>query len=233
MAKHPESTSRGRGFFVAFEGGDGAGKSTQIGLLAQVVEASGREVVTTREPGGTELGAQIRGLLLHGGGVSPRAEALLFAADRAEHVDSLIGPALERGAVVITDRFVDSTLAYQGARSELEPAELRALARFATGGLMPDLTVLLDVSPQLGRSRREGGDDRIEAECEVFHSRVREGFLALAQASPERYLVLDAGGSVGEIAERVAQVVSERLDHRAEAAPAGRPSGHDGAGVAR
>lgn len=191
------------GLFVAFEGGDGAGKSTQLELLGQAVAALGREVVVTREPGGTELGAAIRQLLLHGEGVSPRAEALLFAADRAEHVASVIEPGLARGAVVISDRYVDSTLAYQGARQELAGGELIALSRFATGGRVPDLTVLLDVSPAVGRLRRQGGDDRIEAESDAYHSRVREGFLALASAEPGRYLVLDAGLPVAQIAASV------------------------------
>lgn len=216
MNTPPEPASEG--FFVAFEGGDGAGKTTQIGLLAQVLRARGNEVLLTREPGGTELGTAIRGLLLHGGRVSPRAEALLFAADRAEHVASVIEPALARGGVVISDRYVDSTLAYQGARRELSRAELEALSAFATGGRLPDLTVLLDVSPEVGRSRRSGGDDRIEAESDAYHARVREGFLALAAVSPHRYLVLDAGLPVEVIARHVAEGVGERFDaaHDAE-----------------
>lgn len=208
----PAAPASAPGLFIAFEGGDGAGKSTQLELLAGAVRERGREVVVTREPGGTELGAAIRELLLHGGGVSPRAEALLFAADRAEHVASVIEPALARGAVVITDRYVDSTLAYQGARRELSLPELLSVSEFATNGRLPDLTVLLDVSPEVGRSRRRGGDDRIEAESDAYHARVREGFLALARACPQRYLVLDAGLPVERLADRVAGALAERLD---------------------
>lgn len=186
------------------------GKTTQIRLLAEVLRGGGREVVTTREPGGTELGAQVRDLLLHGEHVSPRAEALLFAADRAEHVASLIAPALRRGAVVITDRYVDSTFAYQGARDELSRDDLAALSGFATGGLKPDVTVLLDVTPEVSRSRR-GGDDRIEAEADDFHARVRAGFLALAQAVPDRYLVIDARAPKDENAQKIAEFVLGRL----------------------
>ena len=208
---NPPAPAAPAGFFVAFEGGDGAGKSTQIGLLARALQSHGREVVVTREPGGTELGGSIRSLLLHGGRVSPRAEALLFAADRAEHVASVVEPSLARGAVVLSDRYVDSTLAYQGARRELSPADLEALAVFATGGRLPDLTVLLDVSPELGRSRRTDGDDRIEAESDNYHARVRASFLALADMNPHRYLVLDAGLSVETLGQRVAGCVARRL----------------------
>ncbi|MCA1712848.1 MAG: dTMP kinase [Actinobacteria bacterium] len=184
------------GVFVALEGGEGAGKSTQARLLATWLEEQGHEVVLTREPGATAAGQRIRDLLLDPatGGLAPRAEALLYAADRAQHVAGVVLPALRRGAVVITDRFVDSSLAYQGAGRQLERDEVAKLSRWATEGLRPDLTLLLDVEPEVGlaRARGEGAPDRIEQESLAFHRRVREGFLDLAQLEPDRYLVLSA-----------------------------------------
>ncbi len=179
------------GLFVALEGGDGAGKSTQSRLLAQWLESLGRTVARTHEPGGTEVGTHIRQVLLHGDHVAPRAEALLFAADRAHHVETLIRPALARGEVVITDRFMDSSIAYQGAGRELLAEDVRRLSMWATGGLVPDLTVVLDVSPATGRTRRGAVHDRLESEPDPFHDTVREQFVALADADPDRYLVLD------------------------------------------
>lgn len=181
-----------RGLFVAFEGGDGAGKSTQVALLAQALRDAGRRVVVTRQPGGTELGAGIRELLLHGGAVSPRAEALLFAADKAQHVDEVVCPALDRGEDVLTDRYTDSSVAYQGAGRELGPDEIDRLLEWAVGSLVPDLTVVLDVPVDVGRQRRGSVHDRVEAEPDPFHERVRRHFLDRAEADPERYLVLDA-----------------------------------------
>lgn len=201
--------------FIAFEGGDGAGKSTQVERLVAALTDRGNEVVRTREPGGTELGAEIRRLLLHGDAVGARAEALLFAADRAHHVDTLIRPALDRGAVVVTDRYVDSSIAYQGAGRALDAQEVADLSAWATGGLVPDLTVLLDVTPQTGRHRRDDrSSDRMETEADAFHDRVRDHFLALAAAAPERYLVLDAATSRGALAEAVLA--------RVDAMPTGR-----------
>lgn len=182
------------GLFVAFEGGDGAGKSTQSRLLGAALEALGREVVLTREPGGTALGAAIRQVLLHGDHVAPRAEALLFAADRAHHVATLVRPALERGAVVLTDRYMDSSIAYQGVARALQHDDIRAISRWAVQDLLPDLTVLLDVTPEQGRARRGGVHDRLEREDDTFHEAVRQGYLQLAAAEPARYLVLDATG---------------------------------------
>lgn len=179
------------GLFIAFEGGDGAGKSTQVRLLASALEGLGREVVVTRQPGGTPLGAQIRDLVLHGDHVSPRAEALLFAADKAHHVDQLIRPSMERGAVVITDRYTDSSVAYQGAGRDLGAAEVHDLQMWAVGSLVPDLTVIVDVSAAEGRRRRGEVHDRLEAEADTFHDAIRTHFLAMAQGSPERYLVVD------------------------------------------
>lgn len=193
------------GVFVTFEGGDGAGKTTQIALAQAWLEGQGRAVVTTREPGGTELGAEIRRLILHGGHVAPRAEALLYAADRAHHIATLVRPALERGRVVLQDRYVDSSVAYQGAGRALDAAEIESISRWATGALVPDLTVLLDVDPRDGRARRggRGVEDRLEREADDFHARVREHFLALAARDRERYLVIDASLAREEVARQV------------------------------
>lgn len=187
------------GLFLAFEGGDGAGKSTQVRLLAEALEALGREVVVTRQPGGTPLGAAIRDLVLHGDHVSPRAEALLFAADKAHHVDQLIRPAIQRGAVVVTDRYTDSSVAYQGSGRDLGAVEVHDLQMWAVGSLVPDLTVIVDVPSDEGRRRRGEVHDRLESEGDTFHDTVRQHFLAMAQGSPERYLVVDGTSSPEEI----------------------------------
>ena len=196
------------GVFVCFEGGEGSGKSTQSRLLRERLEQRGREVVLTFEPGDTAVGAQVRRIVLspETGDLSPRTEALLYAADKAEHVHALVLPALARGAVVVTDRYVDSTLAYQGAGRSFDAddaAEVERVARWATRGLLPDLTVVLDLDPAEGLARFEGRD-RIEAEGLEFHQRVRAAFLAMARADPDRYLVLDARATVEEIADAVA-----------------------------
>jgi dTMP kinase len=187
----PERSTSLRGLFIALEGGDGAGKSTQARLLGAWLEGAGHRVVLTREPGGTAFGREVRALVLHGDHVVPRAEALLFAADRADHVETLILPALARGEVVITDRYVDSSIAYQGSGRDLGVDEVRDLSRWATGGLVPALTVLLDLPAGIGRDRRNGVHDRLESESAEFHDAVRGRFLALAAADPDRYLVLD------------------------------------------
>ncbi len=193
-----------RGLFVAFEGGDGAGKSTQVRLLTAALETAGRTVLVTRQPGGTPLGAEIRRLVMHGGHVSPRAEALLYAADKAHHVDELIRPALEAGQDVLTDRYTDSSIAYQGAGRELGPEEIHRLLDWAVGGLFPDLTIVLDVPAEVGRARRGAtGEDRIEREGDDFHERVRRHFLDLAAAAPERYLVLDGTRPPAELHAQV------------------------------
>ena len=207
------------GRFIVFEGGEGAGKSTQVRLLAERLRAAGRDVVVTREPGATKVGARIRGLLLDGDptesdGIAPRAEALLYAADRAHHVATVVRPALSRGAVVISDRYVDSSLAYQGAGRVLPVDEVSWLSAWATGGLKPDLVVLLDVDPNVGLARvadRGGRVDRLEAEALPFHERVRYAFLDLAAAEPNRYLVLDASRAADSVAGMVADRVASLL----------------------
>ncbi|MER5963799.1 dTMP kinase [Streptomyces sp. NPDC002057] len=198
------------GFFIALEGGDGAGKSTQVQALAEWIRAKGHEVVVTREPGATPIGKRLRSILLDvsSAGLSNRAEALLYAADRAEHVDSLVRPALERGAIVLSDRYIDSSVAYQGAGRDLSPTEIARISRWATDGLVPHLTVVLDVSPETARERFTEAPDRLESEPPEFHARVRAGFLALASADPSRYLVVDAG----QEPEAVTTVVRHRLD---------------------
>ncbi|MEI2821236.1 MAG: dTMP kinase [Marmoricola sp.] len=192
------------GLFIAFEGGEGAGKSTQSALLKQWLEAQGRRVVLTRQPGGTGVGAKLREIVLspETGHLADRTEALIYAADKSEHVEKLVLPALERNEVVITDRYVDSTLAYQGAGRTLDPAELEQVARWATHDLRPHLTVILDLEPEHGLGRFEERD-RIEAEGEEFHTRVRDAFLRMASATPDRYLVLDARLPREEIAAQI------------------------------
>ncbi|MFI8517776.1 dTMP kinase [Streptomyces sp. NPDC085481] len=206
----PAQAPAATGFFIALEGGDGAGKSTQVEALAEWIRAKGHEVVVTREPGATPIGKRLRSILLDvsSTGLSNRAEALLYAADRAEHIDSLVRPALERGAVVISDRYIDSSVAYQGAGRDLSPTEIARINRWATGGLVPHLTVLLDVSPETARERFTEAPDRLESEPPEFHARVRAGFLALAAGDPGRYLVVDAG----QEPEAVTTVVRHRLD---------------------
>ncbi|MFG2405087.1 dTMP kinase [Streptomyces brevispora] len=198
------------GFFLALEGGDGAGKSTQVEALAEWIRAKGHEVVVTREPGATPVGKRLRSILLDvsSAGLSNRAEALLYAADRAEHVDSVVRPALERGAIVISDRYIDSSVAYQGAGRDLAPTEIARISRWATSGLVPHLTVLLDVDPETARERFTEAPDRLESEPPEFHARVRSGFLTLAAADPTRYLVVDAG----QDPESITTVVRHRLD---------------------
>ncbi len=187
------------GLFIAFEGGDGAGKSTQVALLRDALEEAGRTVTVTRQPGGTDLGRQIRDLVLHGDHVSPRAEALLFAADKAHHVDQLIRPALDRGEVVLTDRYTDSSVAYQGAGRDLGAQEIHELTMWAVDGLVPDLTVVVDVPAEEGRRRRGEVHDRLEAEADTFHEAIRAHYLAMATGNPQRYLVVDGTSSPEQI----------------------------------
>jgi dTMP kinase len=206
-------TTAHRGLLIAFEGGEGAGKTTQARLLAIWLREQGYDVIATQEPGATKVGMRLRALLLDTAhtGMSARAETLMYAADRAEHVDAVIGPALERGAVVVTDRFVDSSLAYQGRGRKLPIAEVARLNQWATGGLRPDLTILLDLPPMAGLVRRAPSADRLEAEPTEFHQRVREGFLAQARTEPHRYLVLDATRPPEEISREIQDRVRDML----------------------
>ncbi|QHT57940.1 dTMP kinase [Cellulomonas sp. H30R-01] len=196
------------GLFVSFEGGDGAGKSTQARLLAERLRALGREVVLTREPGGTALGQTLRDAVLHGEHVDARTEALLYATDRAHHVASLVRPALERGAVVVTDRYLDSSVAYQGTGRDLGADEVENLSLWATRGLLPALTVLLDLDPDVGRARLTSAPDRLESEGDDFHRRTRLAFLDRATADPDRWLVLDATRPADELAA----VIGDRVE---------------------
>lgn len=211
----PEVVTRS-GLFVVFEGGEGSGKSTQLELLAQALRSEGRDVVVTREPGATELGERIRSLLLErssgdsgAASPSPRAEALLYAADRAHHVATVVRPALAAGRIVISDRYIDSSLAYQGAGRTLPVEEVAWLSAWATGGLQPDLVILLDIDPAVGLARvaGRGRADRLEAENVRFHERVRYAFLDLAAKDPKRYVVIDATQAPEEIARQVAERV--------------------------
>ena len=215
-----------RGFFIAIEGGDGTGKSTQIHLLADALRDRGaREVVTTREPGGTEAGTKLRSVVLDGDGVTHRAEALVFAADRAHHVASLIRPVIERSGIVITDRYIDSSRAYQAAGRDLGDEEITALSRWATEGLQPDLTIVLDVNPAVARQRtsKRGDENHLDALDSTFHTAVRRAFLDFAQAAPHRYAIVDAGRDIDTVAQQVLTVVLERMAERAEdAGAAGR-----------
>lgn len=198
------------GLFVVFEGGDSAGKSTQTRLLAHELREQGIAHLVTREPGDTWLGAEIRKLVLDitSGDITPRAEALLYSADKAQHVDEVVIPALRRGDVVISDRYVDSTLAYQGAGRVLHADDLEAIARWATGNLRPDLTVLLDADP-LDAVHTKQGLDRLESAGGEFHQRVRQFFLDLAARDPEHYLVLPARDSIESLAQRIRDRVLE------------------------
>ena len=195
------------GLFVTFEGGDGVGKSTQARLLEEWLTGAGRTVLRTREPGGTEVGELIRDIVLHHRGeVAPRAEALLYAADRAHHVATVVRPALARGEVVIQDRYLDSSIAYQGSGRVLGADDVRRLSLWAAEGLLPDLTVLLDLDHDIARDRLDADDkpfDRLEAEQADFHARVRQAFLGLAAAEPQRFLVLDASAPPDELAAGV------------------------------
>ena len=205
----------GAGLFITLEGGDGSGKTKQASLLGEWLAEQGREVVRTREPGGTDVGVEVREIVLHHrGDIAPRAEALLYAADRAHHVATVVRPALERGDIVIQDRYIDSSVAYQGAGRVLDPVEVRGISQWATGGLAPDLTILLDLDADAARARLDEARtryDRLEAEASEFHDRVRSAYLALAEAEPERFLVVDASRPVDEIAARIRERVTGLL----------------------
>lgn len=199
------------GFFVVFEGGDGVGKSTQASLLAEWLaspEAGSWVVTETREPGGTDLGVRIRDILQHGGHVEPRAEALLYAADRAHHVATVVRPTLERGGAVVQDRYVDSSVVYQGLVRGLGK-EVERLSTWATDGLVPNLTVILD-APAEAR-RLEGDPDRLERETDAHAEELRLGYLDRAKANPERYAVIDASGTIEEVAKAVRVATASAL----------------------
>jgi dTMP kinase len=201
-----------RGVFVVLEGGDGAGKSTQCSRLVGWLRERGYPVRETREPGDTALGRVIRQALLDAAvRTEPRAEALLYAADRAQHVAEVVRPALQRGEVVVCDRYVDSSLAYQGAGRSLGTEQVAAVNRWATGDLLADLTVLLDLDPAVGLARLGGDRDRIEQESADFHDRVGDCFRELARAAPQRYLVVDAALPVADIAGAIRERVADLL----------------------
>lgn len=199
------------GLFISFEGIDGVGKSTQADLLESWLTEQNKDVVRTLEPGGTDVGVEIRKILLHHkGDLAPRAEAALFAADRAHHVASKIRPALEQGKIVITDRYFDSSVAYQGAGRDLSRTEVRDLSLWAVGGLLPDLTVLLDLPAEQARARRNTSGtepDRLEKEKTEFFETVRSAYLDLANAEPERFLVVDASVTV----EKMQEIIRKRV----------------------
>jgi dTMP kinase len=206
------------GVFVCFEGGEGSGKTTQARLLSEWLQGEGYTVLLTFEPGDTEVGKELRRIVLspETGTLSHRTEALLYAADKAEHVDTVVQPALDRGEVVVTDRYVDSTLAYQGAGRALDVGELESVARWATHDLRPHLTVVLDLDPAHGMSRFEGRD-RIEGESEDFFQRVRTAFLELAADNPDHYLVLDATNEPEQLATKVREHVRPLLEQARKA----------------
>ena len=200
----------GAGLFITLEGGDGSGKSTQSALLTEWLTDAGHTVLVTREPGGTPLGEELREIVLHRrGDIAPRAEALIYAADRAHHIATKVRPALERGEIVVQDRYLDSSVAYQGAGRVLDGTEIRNLSLWATENLLPDLTILLDLPEDDGRDRlaERTKYDRLEAEAADFHARVRAAYLALAEAEPGRFLVLDAR----QPREVIAAAVRERV----------------------
>jgi dTMP kinase len=204
--------SRAGGVFVVFEGGDGVGKTTQVDRLCAWLANAGHDALKTFEPGDTTVGAMIRRIVLDPatGEMSPRAEALLYAADKAQHIFAVVKPALQHGAVVVCDRYVDSMLAYQGAGRALESAEIEQIARWATEDLRPDLTVVLDAKLSDG-VHAKADKDRLESAGDIFHERTRQSFLELAQRDPDRYLVLDARASREEIAAQVAERVMQLL----------------------
>jgi dTMP kinase len=203
------------GLFITLEGGDGSGKSTQARLLLDWLSESGRTVVESREPGGTELGIELREIILHRRGyIAPRAEALLYAADRAHNIATKVRPALERGDVVVQDRYLDSSVAYQGAGRVLDPTEVRDLSLWAVEGLMPDVSVLLDIDAESGRARLDESRtrfDRLEAEKTEFHDRVRSAYLELARAEPGRFVVVDARQPIDVIAAAIRRRVEPLL----------------------
>ena len=210
------------GLFVSFEGGDGAGKSTQSRALAGWLEGRGERVLSTFEPGDSTLGAVLRDAVQHGEDLDARTEALLYAADRAHHVATVVRPALARGEVVLTDRYLDSSVAYQGVGRGLGAEAVERLSLWATDGLLPDLTVLLDIEPVAGLARLTGAPDRLERAGDEFHRRARQAFLDRAAADPGRWLVLDAAAPAAELAAAIRGRVGALLDARRAAPGADR-----------
>ncbi|MCI0382074.1 MAG: dTMP kinase [Chlamydiae bacterium] len=208
------TSKKNTGFFITFEGGDGAGKTTLIDSLYQIFSSKGREVVKTREPGGTLLGEMIRNMVLNppNHGLSPRAELFLFLADRAEHVDRVVLPALKEGKIVLSDRFTDSTLAYQGVGRGLKEEVIKSFCAFAADNLQPDLTIYLDIDPKIGMKRIKKGSqklDRIETEGVSFHEKIRAAFLKLAEENKKRIRVIDATKPPQEVLKDALRVIDE------------------------
>lgn len=200
------------GIFISLEGPDGAGKTTQLKLLSKYLDSLNREYLITRDPGGTPLGKQIRRIILHSESVEPMAELLLYQADRAQHVSELIKPALAKGQIVLCDRYVDSTLAYQGYGRNIDLELIHQLNEFATGGLMPELTILFDISSEAGLSRlHPSGHDRLEREAIDFHMRVRNGYLELAKNEPKRWQVIDASRAMSAVQEDLQRIIADKL----------------------
>lgn len=207
-----------KGLFITFEGGEGSGKSTQISALKKSLESTGREVIETREPGGTPIGESIRHLLQHneaGKGMSAESELLLFAASRAQHVRELIAPALADGKIVLCDRFLDSSAIYQGVARALDAHQVKAINEFAVGLTKPDLTILIDLSPEVGfarvHARGNGVFDRMEQESLEFFQAVRTGYLDLAAAEPERFYILDGNQNIEGLSEAIGAIVYSKI----------------------
>lgn len=215
------------GYFISFEGGEGVGKSTQSRLLGDwLADLTGREVVLTFEPGGTALGKELRAAVMHGQDMGARAEALIYAADRAHHVETVVRPALARGAVVITDRYLDSSIAYQSGGRDLPGHEVEHLSLWAAKGLRPDITILLDLEPGAAAERRaaaegKGALDRLERAGLEFHTRVRDTFLQRAAADPERWVILDAALPIDDLQAQIRVDLSARLGFTPVVAEAG------------
>ena len=202
-----------KGLFITFEGADGCGKTTQLEMLADLLKQKGLQVVTTREPGAGKMGKSLREILLHyDGDVSPRCELFLYLADRAQHIDMTVKPAVESGVVVLCDRHTDSTLAYQGFGRGLDIDELKMLNGIAVNGCKPDLTLLYDVSVEVAQQRVGSEKDRLEAEGAVFHNKVRNGYLELAKNEPERFAVIDASQSIESVFEQTKKAVSKLIN---------------------
>jgi dTMP kinase len=205
--------------FITFEGPEGSGKTSQIPALAGYLREQGYSVVTTREPGGTEIGEQVRSILtrLDNTSMHPRTEILLFLAARAQLVEQCIRPELDRGSLVISDRYADATLAYQGYGHGTDRTLLRELLNFSTGNLWPDLTILLDIDPEKGLQRRRSGGEwnRLDAYAVAFHKRVRQGYQELAQQEPERWTIIDASQPYEVVQDQIRQVILDRLPGRA------------------